>query len=483
MKKILLFLVSLLFIACRHEIIPDVEKTEYPPIFPDYIGVTVPQNIAPLTFCPLTKVTDGEVRFVFGEMTVVARLTKDGFCPDINKWHKLLASAAGQAINVEVLTQENNQWIRYAPFNIYVTNESIDPYLAYRLIAPGYKNWDEMGLYQRDLTSFIEKPIIENRQTDGNCMNCHSFCNRDANTMLFHMRGTNAGTYLIRNQKIEKLDTKTPQTISALVYPSWNADGQHVAFSVNETFQAFHPSDPNRIEVYDTASDVVVYDTKEHIISTSPLLSSATRYETFPTFSPDGKTLYFCSAEALPREKFRMIRYSLCSIDYNPKTGVFGSTVDTLYNAEQEQRSVSFPRVSPDGKYLMFTVSKYGNFSIWHKDADLYLFDMDKRKYYSLTEANSQDVESYHSWSTDSRWFVFSSRRVDGLYTMPFIAYLRPDGTTTKPFLLPQKSAMFYQNFFFSYNIPELINGTVQVSSYEISQVAKKEKAIKLRFQ
>lgn len=480
MKKHFLFLIVLVLAACRHDITPDVEKPEQPGIFPDYADATIPPNIAPLTFRTLTDATDGEARYSADGKTITARLTDDGFRPELEAWHELLAHAKGQDISIEVLTCENGQWIQYAPFTLHVANEEIDPYLAYRLIPPGYENWSTMGIYQRDLTSFTETPIIENRQTNNNCMNCHSFCNRDAGTMLFHMREKNAGTYLIRGHEIEKLDTKTDHTLSALVYPSWNGDGRHVAFSVNSTFQAFHPSDPNRIEVYDTASDVVVYDTEEHAIATSPLLSSTERMETFPTFSPDGRTLYFCSAPALPREQFREVRYSLCRISFDPATHTFGNQVDTLFNAEAEQRSASFPRVSPDGKHLMFTVSSYGNFSIWHKDADLLLLSTETGKYRPMNEVNSPDVESYHSWSGNSRWFVFSSRRVDGLYTMPHIAYLRPDGTAAKPFLLPQASASFYHDFFYSYNIPELIDGKVEVSSYEISRVAKTGKAVKV---
>ena len=440
MKKHFLFLIVLVLAACRHDITPDIEKPEQPGIFPDYADATIPPNIAPLTFRTLTDATDGEARYSAGGKTITARLTDDGFRPELEAWHELLAHAKGQDISVEVLTCENGQWVQYAPFTLHVANEEIDPYLAYRLIPPGYENWSTMGIYQRDLTSFTETPIIENRQTNNNCMNCHSFCNRDAGTMLFHMREKNAGTYLIRGHEIEKLDTKTDHTLSALVYPSWNGDGRHVAFSVNSTFQAFHPSDPNRIEVYDTASDVVVYD----------------------------------------REQFREVRYSLCRISFDPATHTFGNQVDTLFNAEAEQRSASFPRVSPDGKHLMFTVSSYGNFSIWHKDADLFLLSTETGKYRPMDEVNSSDVESYHSWSGNSRWFVFSSRRVDGLYTMPHIAYLRPDGTAAKPFLLPQASASFYHDFFYSYNIPELIDGKVEVSSYEISRVAKTGKAVKV---
>ena len=71
-----------------------------------------------------------------------------------------------------------------------------------------------------------------------------------------------------------------------------------MAFSVNNTQQFFHPVDNNRVEVYDDASDVIVYDTEKHEALTTNAIFSKQRFETFPTFSADGKTLYYCSAEA-----------------------------------------------------------------------------------------------------------------------------------------------------------------------------------------
>ena len=143
---------------------------------------------------------------------------------------------------------------------------------------------------------------------------------------------------------------------------------------------------------------------------TSPLLSSEGAFETFPTFSPDGNTLYFCSAKArtMPKE-YDQVRYDLCSVSFDPATRRFGTVVDTLYKASEIDKSVSFPRVSPDGKYLLYTLSGYGNFSIWHKDADLYMIDLSTLQSYPLEAANSDDVESYHSWSSDSRWIVLAA--------------------------------------------------------------------------
>ena len=141
-----------------------------------------------------------------------------------------------------------------------------------------------------------------------------------------------------------------------------------------------------------------------------PQLSSKESFETFPSFSADGKTLFFCTAAARPiPEEYNLIRYNLCSVSFDPVSRTFGNKVDTLVAAEAMGKSVSFPRPSYDGKYLMFTMSDYGNFSIWHKEADLWLVDLNTGISRSLTEVNSNDVESYHNWSSNSRWFVFSS--------------------------------------------------------------------------
>ena len=181
------------------------------------------------------------------------------------------------------------------------------------------------------------------------------------------------------------------------------------------------------------ASDVVLYDVENHEIFTTAALFSEDRFESFPTFSPDGNNLYFSTAEAcdMPNE-YESVKYSLCRIGFDPETKQFGTSVDTIFNARLENRSASFPRVSPNGKYLLYTQGDYGGFLIWHKEADLYLYNIETGEHYPLTLANSDDAESYHSWSSNSRWIVFSSRRVDGLYTRPFIAYINDEGEAEK---------------------------------------------------
>ena len=472
-----------MFMSCSDAIQVNDRLSEKPVISPDYTDITIPANIAPLNFSLATQYKEARVILSSADRRIEVEAKRGQFVIPPSQWKKLLLSTVGNAIDVTIQVKEKDKWTEYAPFKLYVAAEPIDPYIAYRLIAPGYTLWNKMGLYQRNLENYTETAIIENKMSGRNCVNCHSFCMQNPDKMLFHMRETYPGTILVDGDKIEKLNTKTEQTISSLVYPSWHPSGKYVAFSVNNTKQGFHMNGKNRIEVFDEASDVVVYDVEKHEIVTTGKLFSKDAYETFPTFSPDGKTLYFCTASARPiPQEYAEIKYNLCYISFDADTRSFGSVVDTLYNVNTGGQSVSFPRVSPDGKHLMYTVSGYGNFSIWHKDADLYMADLSTGESVPLDILNSDDVESYHSWSSNSRWVIFSSRRIDGLYTRPYIAYIGENGKVCKPFLLPQKDTEFYDRFMMSYNIPEFITGKVKVGGRVLGLKAKEDKGVDVKF-
>ena len=475
-----------LFVSCNPSIEVSRQTDEDIIIIPDYKDVTIPHNIAPLNFqvaselelALLVKGDDGT------ELCLYAN--KGLFDFPLKKWKTLLASNQGKDLTLTVCKREKDGWTAYKPFTMHIAEDIIDPYLAYRLVQPTYTFWNEMGIYQRNMETFDQTPIFENKFTEYNCVNCHSFPNRDANSMLLHMRAKNAGTLLVHDDTIEKLNTTTDQTISALVYPYWHPSEKYMAFSVNATLQAFFYHTPNVIEVFDNASDVVIYDVEKHEIFSSPLLKSEDAFETFPTFSPDGKSLYFCSAQKVDTLPYtwKDVHYSLCRIDIDVEHRTFGTIVDTLYNARLNGGSISFPRVSPDGRFLVATLHDAGNFSIWHPEADLCLFDLSTGTTCIMEEANSPAAtDSYHSWSSNSRWLVFSSRRLDGLYTRPFITYIDAEGNVHKPFLLPQKRALsYYDDLFFSFNIPELIQDKVQFRQQEISHIMKDSEGVNVTY-
>ena len=479
MRRFFPLLAALLLMAgCQSGIRIAGELDSLPEIFPDYIGVTVPHNIAPLNF----RYTGGEQPSALILTAGDRELVLKGPLFDIpqKQWQAL--TAAGN-ITARVCVKESDGWKSYKPFTIHVSPDPIDPYVAYRLIEPGYETWNKLGLYQRCLEDFTQTPIITNDDTDRNCMNCHSFCNRDPKKMMFHMRASNGGTYTWNGGKIEKLNTKTPQTLSALVYPRWHPSGDYIAFSVNDIAQFFHSTNPNRIEVYDSVSDVVVYDVNHYQIATSPLLTDTTRMETMPAWMPDGKTLLFCTTRQpqMPQE-YRDVRYSICSIPFDPESFSFGEKVDTLYSAAQSGLDATFPRVSPDGRFLLFAETAYGCFAIWHKDADLRMIDLQDGTLHRLDEINGPDADSYHCWSSNSRWIIWASRRLDGLYSRLFIAHIDADGNASKPFLLPQRDPEENTLLLKSYNVPELITGPVTFDRKEMVRVAKTDPGINVSF-
>jgi Tol biopolymer transport system component len=193
--------------------------------------------------------------------------------------------------------------------------------------------------------------------------------------------------------------------------------------------------------------------------------------ESFPVFSPDGKWLYFITAkrQVYPTD-YDKERYDLCRVAFDEKTGRIGATVDTLIHASREEKSVTWPRPSYDGKYIMYTRADYGYFSIWHDESDLWILDLETGETRSIDEVNSGRAESFHNWTANSRWFLFTSRRDDGLYTRLYFSCIDDAGRATKPFMLPQRDPKtFYRRLMYSYNTPDFATRAVKLDSRKFS--------------
>jgi len=461
----------------------DFLKIEQPAsIHPSYHGTVIPYNIAPLNFMIREEGSCYTVRFaVAGKDSFDVSCRNGKVAIPLRKWKKFLETHRGEEMYASIFVKKDSDWKRYSPLKFTIAGEPIDPWLAYRLIEPGYITWKEMGIYQRCLENFIEKPVMLNRLTGGNCMNCHSFCRNDPQTMLFHVREQHAGTIFVKDGQIRKIDTKSPDMISAGVYPRWHPDGRFVAFSVNATHQRFHTANENKIEVHDDASDLILFDTQNNTITTNSLICSPAYFETFPEWSPDGKYLYFCSAVArkIPQE-YDSLRYDLVRIGFDASTGNFGKQTETILSSRNTGKSITLARISPDGKYAVFCMSNYGTFPVWHRESDLFIMNLETKEMRNLSAINSGQSESYHSWSSNGRWMVFGSRRIDGSFTRPYICYFDQEGNMHTPFILPQKNPLHYDFFIKSYNVPEFITGKITVSPHKFAKTAK-GKAEKLR--
>jgi hypothetical protein len=402
----------------------------------------------------------------------------------MEEWRQLLAETAGKDIAVEVYTRHGDTWNGYKPFHITVSKDSIDPWISYRLISPSYVTYEELTLNQRCLENYDERVMVSNMlcatETDGQCVNCHNYQQYDPERMQFHARQHHGGTVIRYDGKVRKINMRNDSILSAGVYPAWHPWLPLIVYSTNLTSQTFHTRHHNKIEVFDAGSDLIAYDVESNEVTN--IENDSTEFEVFPAWAPDGKTLYYCSAHFEFRDtvdhsvevirRAKEVKYSLYKKSFDPETMTFGDR-EPVFLADTMDLSATLPRISPDGRYLMFTLGKYGVFHIWHHEADLYLMDLQTGTARAMNEINSPDTESYHSWSSNGRWVIFSSRRDDGDFTRPFMAHIGVDGRGSKPFELPQQDPDYHRQFMKSYNIPEFMRGPVTIKPQEFARVLK----------
>ena len=490
MKKLLVIIAAAaLFVACGNQIPTTYQESgELPHIYPDYTNVTVPINIAPLTFEANEKCDGIVARLAVGDEEVICGGTK--VQPDADDWKQLAEHAKGKDITVDVYINHDGQWTRFKPFSIYVSPDSIDPYISYRLIAPSYVTYEDLTISQRSLEDYDESVIYGNmlctEGAKGQCINCHNYQQYNPDRMQFHARENLGGTIIAYDGKVKKINMRNDSVLSAGVYPTWHPTQKLIVYSTNKTVQTFHITNPDKIEVYDIQSDLIAYDVEHNEVTN--IENDPNEFEVFPYWAPDGKALYYCSAhferqdtidpglEVLQR--FKEVKYNIYKKSFNPETRQFGPR-ELVFDAATLGKSATLPRISPDGRFLMFTMGDYGVFHIWHGDADLWMIDLKEANdepsatAHPLKEVNSKSTESYHSWSSNGRWVVFSSRRYDGNYTRPFFAHIDKDGKASKPFELPCADPDYHRQFLRSYNIPEFMHGPVTISPQDFADALK----------
>jgi hypothetical protein len=324
------------------------------------------------------------------------------------------------------------------------------------------------------------------------CANCHSF-SRDGTVLGMDADyAKNKGAYVIA--QVQEQMTLTPSDII-----SWNdfdkgegafgllsqvsPDGRYVISTVRDmaVFIARPPLAFSQL-FYPVKGILGVYDRQLHTFRALPGADDPNLVQSNPTWSPDGQEIVFARAKVpdlsrtrgmgtrpLTRYDSEMLaeeggplRFDLYRI---PFQGGQGGTPVPLEGASHNGMSNYFARYAPDGRWIVFC--KANSYMLLQPDSELYIIPAQGGAARRL-RCNTRRMNSWHSWSPNGKWLVFSSKAWSD-YTQLCLTHIDENGDSTPPVLLahltaPNRAA----------NIPEFVNTSPKAIVKIREQFAKK---------
>jgi tetratricopeptide (TPR) repeat protein len=210
---------------------------------------------------------------------------------------------------------------------------------------------------------------------------------------------------------------------------------------------------------YPTRGILAYYDNVEKTMKPLPGADDPEFVQTSAFWSPDGKYLIFSRAKAFdpyppgaPKPEYAndpkepQIQYDLYKIPFN---GGKGGKAEPVKGASGNGMSNNFPKVSPDGKWIVWVENKNG--LLMRPDSKLWIVPFEGGKARMLN-SNGSPMNSWHTFSPNGRWLAFSTKR-NGPYTQLMLTHIDANGNDSPAILVENTTAANR-----AVNIPEFIN-------------------------
>ncbi|HVN41949.1 MAG TPA: tetratricopeptide repeat protein, partial [Steroidobacteraceae bacterium] len=310
------------------------------------------------------------------------------------------------------------------------------------------------------------------------CGNCHSFADNGSTLGLDVDYGNDKGAYAVMSvQKHMVMDDEKIITwndykredgeLTFGLLSRVSPTGRYVVSTVKDRSVFVAMPDIMISQLFFPIKGIlVVYDRETKKYAALPGADDPQYVQSNAAWSPDGKEIVFARAKAYHAERLEQqnsalvdekdvpeftvekkpFRYDLYRIPFNDGKG---GTAVPLQGASDNGMSNYFPKYSPDGKWIVFCKAK--SYMLLQPDSELYIVPA-KGGVARRLRYNTARMNSWHSWSSNSRWLVFSSK-VNTAYTQLFLTHIDEAGNDSPPVLLerftaPDRAA----------NIPEFVN-------------------------
>lgn len=312
-----------------------------------------------------------------------------------------------------------------------------DDFIVYRLVVPPFNKRKTPDTFCRDVRSHEVRPFLFARKKY--CFNCHTFSSKAGDRGMLSVQArymapgsdlpVYVGIYDLEAQQGWK--AKLPFGIQMSTFMSWSTDGRFLAFSANQQLVTFHPT------VYETqfagqpTSDLAVYDVQADLAYLLPGAADPGVLELLPRWSLDGQRIVYCAAPVGRHPA--QTQYDLYEIPFHEGRG---GQPEPVPGASRNGRSNFYPRFSPDGRWLSFCQADAG--ILIKSSSDLYLMPADLTGVPRHLECNAPyAADSWHSWSSEGRWLVFASKRDDGIFARLYMTRIADDGSASPAIRLP----------------------------------------------